>query len=455
MAMEMSDRIAELEMAEGQLPYHMEAEQSVLGSILVDPTCLAAVMEELRAESFYRAEHRLLYEIMVRLFTSAQPIDHITVLDNAISEHVFQSEADARVYLVQLINIVPSTKNISAYARIVREKYTIRTLMEAAHDILENARSGSYDASTLMDAAEQQIYDIRQGRSSSSLRSAGQVIIDIYDRLQRLSGENREQYSGVPTGFSGLDRIMTGLNKSDLILLAARPGMGKTSFALNIATNVALKSNKTVAVFSLEMSCEQLVERILSSDARIQGNKMRVGELSNDDWVRLAVSAQQVAKAPIFIDDTAGVTVPEIKAKLRRMREIDLVIIDYLQLMSGTSRSDNRVTVVSEITRSLKILAKDLNIPVIVLSQLSRGPESRTDHRPLLSDLRESGSIEQDADFVMFLYRDAYYNKESEEQNVAECIVAKNRHGETGTVKLGWDGEHTKFSSLEMFRADA
>ena len=452
--MEINERLAELEMAEGQLPYHMEAEQSVLGSILVDPSCISAVVEELRAESFYRPEHRLLYEIMMHLFTTQRPIDHITVLDQAISEHVFQSEADARIYLVQLINIVPSTKNVGAYARIVREKYTVRRLMEAAHDILENARGGSYDANTLMDAAEQQIYDIRQGRSSSSLKPVGEILLDIYDRLQRLSGDNRDDFVGIPTGFSELDRVMTGLNRSDLIIVAARPAMGKTSFALNIATNVAIKSSKKVAVFSLEMSREQLVERVLSSDARIQGNKMRTGELSNDDWIRLAVSAQQIAKAPIYIDDSAGITVPEMKAKLRR-QQVDLVIIDYLQLMSGTSRSDNRVTVVSEITRSLKILAKDLNVPVMVLSQLSRGPDTRKDdHRPQLSDLRDSGSIEQDADSVIFLYRDAYYNETSEEQNVAECIVAKNRHGENARIKLGWDGEHTKFSSLEMLHVD-
>ncbi|MFV0399707.1 MAG: replicative DNA helicase [Oscillospiraceae bacterium] len=437
-----------------ELPYSLEAEQSVLGAVLVDSGCLALVLDQLRPESFYRQENGRIFEIMTNLFTTAQPVDHVTVLDHVVVERVFEQEADARIYLAQLIQIVPSTKNVEAYARIVREKHYVRSLISAARDIIDNSRDPGNDAQMLMDAAEQRIFDIRQGRESSSLQRIDSIILGIYDRLQRLSGDERERYVGLPTGFAGLDKLLTGLNRSDLILVAARPGMGKTSFALNIATSVAVKTGKKVAVFSLEMSREQLVERILSSDALVQGNKMRTGELSTQDWVKLAASAQQVAQAPIYVDDSAGITVPEMKARLRRMKDLGLVIIDYLQLMSGTGRSDNRVQVVSEITRSLKIMAKDLDVPVIVLSQLSRGPESRTDHRPMLSDLRESGSIEQDADSVMFLYRDAYYNRESEEQNVAECIVAKNRHGETGTVQMAWDGEHTKFSSLELYRND-
>lgn len=433
-----------------QLPYNLEAEQSVLGAVLVDSSVLPDVLDRLRPESFYRRENAKIFEIMVVLFTTGAPIDHITVLEQVIGEQVFPNEADARVYLAQLIEIVPSTRNVEAYATIVQEKHYVRSLIGAARDIIDHSSDPSNDAQMLMDTAEQRIYDIRQGRDHSSLKRIDGVILDIYDRLQRLSGEDRENYLGIPTGFAGLDRILTGLNRTDLILVAARPGMGKTSFALNMATHVAAKENRTVAIFSLEMSREQLVERVLSSDARVQGNKMRTGEMDNQDWVRLAQSAQQISQAPIYIDDSAGITVPEMKARLRRLRDLDLVIIDYLQLMSGTTRSDNRVAVVSEITRSLKIMAKDLHVPVVVLSQLSRGPESRTDHRPLLSDLRDSGSIEQDADSVMFLYRDAYYNRESEEQNVAECIVAKNRHGETGTIKLAWDGEHTKFSSLEL-----
>lgn len=436
-----------------ELPYSLEAEQSVLGAVLVESSCLSALLEDVRPEHFYRRENAGIFEIMVRLFATGQPIDLITVLEHTLRDSVFDSESDAKVYLAQMVQIVPSTANIQAYARIVREKYYVRSLMLAAQDIVEQAREGGTDAQALLDAAEQRIFEIRQGQQHSKLQRIDGILLEIYDKLQRLSGEDREQYMGIPSGFSGLDRVTTGLNKSDLILIAGRPAMGKTSFALNIATNVAMKTGRKVAVFSLEMSREQLVERILATDASVQGTRMRTGELSSDDWVRLATSAKEIAKAPIYIDDTAGVTVPEIKARLRSVRDLGIVIIDYLQLMSGQGRGENRVQVVSEITRSLKVMAKDLNVPVIVLSQLSRGPDQRAaDHRPLLSDLRESGSIEQDADLVFFLYRDAYYNPEGGEANVAECIVAKNRHGETGTIKLAWDGEHTKFSSLEIFR---
>lgn len=435
------------------LPYNLEAEQSVLGAILVDSSCMSEVLDEISGPvCFYRRENARIFEIMLGFFTSSAPIDHITVLEQVVREKVFEQDSEARVYLAQLIQIVPSTKNVQSYARILKEKYYIRSLISAARDIIENSKDPGYDTQTLLDSAEQRIYDIRQGRDNSNLQRIDTIILSIYDRLQRLSGDEREKYLGISTGFAGLDRILTGLNRSDLILIAARPGMGKTSFALNLATNVAIKAKRKVAIFSLEMSREQLVERILSSDAAIQGSSMRTGDLKGDDWVNLARSAQELAQSPIYIDDTAGITVPEIKARLRRTKDLGLVIIDYLQLMSGTTRSENRVQVISEITRSLKIMAKDLDVPVVLLSQLSRGPEARTDHRPMLSDLRESGSIEQDADSVMFLYRDAYYDRESEEQNVAECIVAKNRHGETGTIKMAWDGEHTKFSSLEIYR---
>lgn len=446
----MNDRPTDL--LDQALPYSLEAEQSVLGAVLVDASCLSVVLDNLRPSNFYREEHQKIFEIMLHLFTTAQPVDFVTVLEQVCRENVFPSEADAKVYLTQLVEIVPSTRNVEAYANIVREKSYLRSLISAAHEIIENSRDSGESAQTILDSAEQRIFEIRADRHSSKLLPIGDVLLDIYDRLQKLSGEDREQYLGIPTGFGMLDRMITGLNKSDLILLAARPAMGKTSFALNIATNVAMKAKKTVAIFSLEMSREQLVERILASDALVQGTRMRTGELSPEEWVRLAISSKELAKAPILIDDTASLTVPEMKARLRRVKDLGLVIIDYLQLMNGGGRNENRVQVVSEITRSLKVMAKELNVPVIVLSQLSRQTESRADHRPILSDLRESGSIEQDADLVLFLYREAYYNRDSGEQNIAECIVAKNRHGETGTVKLGWDGEHTKFSGLEMYR---
>jgi replicative DNA helicase len=434
------------------MPFSLEAEQSVLGAVLSDPSCLSLVLDSLRPSNFYREDHQKLFEIMLRQFTTGRPVDFVTVLEQALREGIFPDDAGAKVYLSQLVQLVPSTKNVGTYAGIVREKSYLRALIAAAGEIIENSRNSGEDASSILDAAEQRIYDIRADRHSSRLIPIGTILIDIYDRLQRLSGDDRDQYLGIPSGFALLDRIMTGLNKSDLILLAARPGMGKTSFALNIAANVAKKSEKQVCIFSLEMSREQLVERIISSDALVSGPKMRVGDLSAQEWVRLATTSKDLAKIPILVDDTASITVPEMKARLRRVRDVGLIIIDYLQLMGGGGRSENRVQVISEITRSLKVMAKELNVPVVVLSQLSRQTEMRSDHRPMLSDLRESGSIEQDADIVLFLYREAYYDRDASDQNVAECIIAKNRHGETGSVKLGWDGEFTRFTSLELHR---
>lgn len=435
-----------------QLPYSLEAEQSVLGAILIDPACITRVMEYIKPESFYRPQHQELFSALTRMFVSSQTIDFITVLEMAKREGIFDTDEDAKIYLTQLAQIVPSTANVESYAKIVQEKSYIRSLILASQKVIDLSRDGSTDARTLLDMAEQSIFDIRQGRDASGLTRIDEIILQTYDRLQKLSGEDKEKYMGLPTGFAALDSIITGLNRTDLILVAARPGMGKTAFGLNIAANVATKTGKQVAVFSLEMGKEQLVTRLLSSEALIQSGSLRTGNLKPDDWVKLAMSAQVLSQAPIYIDDTPGITVAEMKAKLRRFRDLGLVVIDYLQLMSTGKRSENRVQEVSEITRSLKIMAKELNVPVITLSQLSRGPESRTDHRPMLSDLRESGSIEQDADIVMFLYREAYYNRECEEQNTAECIVAKNRHGETDSVKMGWDGQFTRFKSLEYFR---
>lgn len=308
------------------------------------------------------------------------------------------------------------------------------------------------DARGLMEFAEQKLYEIRQGKDATGLVKVDRAIFELYDKLQRISGDDKNQYVGIPSGFSALDSLTTGLNRTDLILLAARPAMGKSTFVMNIATNVA-KQGHAVAVFSLEMSREQLISRMLSADALIQGSQLRTGNLSVDEWTKVAVSAQNIARMPMYIDDSAGITVAEMKAKLRRVPNLGLVVIDYLQLMSSGRRIDNRVQEVSEITRNLKVMAKELDVPIITLSQLSRSPDKRTgDHRPVLSDLRESGSIEQDADLVMFLYRDEYYNDDSEDKGVAEVIVAKNRHGATDTVKLAFDGQHTRFLSRELFR---
>ena len=433
------------------MPFSLEAEQSVLGAVLVDPSCLTTVMEFVKTECFYDKRHQGIFGVMLRFFSSGEPIDFVTVLDGVLSDEVFSSEQDAKVYLARLVEVVPTVSNVEAYARIIQEKHYVRSLIGTAQNIIENARDPQNEAKNLLDSAEQQIFEIRQGRESRGLQRIDEIIIETYDRLQKLSSSDREQYLGISTGFTMLDQITTGLNKTDLIFIAARPGMGKTAFALNIATNVA-KKGKKVAIFNLEMSKDQLVSRILSGEARIPGNALRTGNLSGDDWNRLAEAAGYLSQAQIYIDDATGISPGEMKARLRRMKDLDLVVIDYLQLMTSGKNIENRVTEVSEMTRSLKVMAKELQIPVVVLSQLSRGPESRNEHRPMLSDLRESGSIEQDADGVWFLYRDAYYNKESNEQNIAECIVAKNRHGETDTVKLAWDGAYTRFGNLEMYR---
>ena len=436
------------------LPHSVEAEQSVLGAILLDPGCISTALEYIKSDSFYLKQHQQLFSLMISMFSTAKSIDYVTVLNEAVAAQIFDSEQSAKVYLAQLMELVPSTANVESYCRIVQERHYLRSLMQVAHEIIDSVNESQGDAKNLLDLAEQRIFDIRQGRDATGLTKINDVIIQAYDQLQKLSSEDRNQYLGLKTGFSALDRITTGLNKSDLILIAARPAMGKTAFVLNIASNVAKLSGKQVAIFSLEMSKEQLVSRMLSSEARISGHNLRMGTLSTEEWVRLASAAEILSQTEIYLDDIPSATVADMKAKLRRLPNLGLVVIDYLQLMTTGRRNDNRVQEVAEITRNLKIMAKELNVPVITLSQLSRSPDSRTDHRPMLSDLRESGSIEQDADIVMFLYRDAYYNDDSEEQNIAECIVAKNRHGETDMVRLHWDGAHTLFTSLESYRDD-
>lgn len=438
------------EFSQRDLPYSLEAEQTVLGALLLEPETLSIVMEHLKPESFYNEKHRDLFGIIIRMFSSGTNADIITVLNEAVKQGIFESSSQGKSYLSTIMQGVPTVSNIESYCKIVEEKFYIRSLILAAREIIDIASSGQDDAKTILDSAEQKIYDIRQGREVEGLTKIDEVIVQAYDRLQKITGPDKEKYLGAKSGFAELDTVITGLNKSDLLIIAARPGMGKTSFAMNIATNVARRSGKQVAVFSLEMSKEQLAVRMLSSESLVSSQSLKTGKISGEEWVRLAAGADVLSRLPIYLDDTPGITVPQMKAKLRRMSNLGLVVIDYLQLMSSARRIDNRVLEISEITRHLKLMAKELNVPVITLSQLSRGPESRTDHRPLLSDLRESGSIEQDADIIMFLYRDAYYNKESEQQNISECIIAKNRHGSTGTVYLVWDGQFTRFSSAEV-----
>ncbi len=436
------------------LPYSLEAEQAVLGAILMDANCIHQVGDVLRPEHFYLPEHQAIYAIMQGKMMESKTIDFVTVLEALKSESYFSGE-EGKTYLLKLAQIVPSISNIGNYARIVREKYDVRSLIHVSREIMSDAMDPGTDASLLIDSAEQKIYDIRQDRHQGGLVPIQEVIASNYEMYSKLNSAERDQYIGIPSGISTLDEITTGLNRSDLIIVGARPGMGKTSFALNVARNVAVQQNRKVAVFNLEMSREQMVNRFLSAEARVSSKKLRTGNLTPDEWSRMAYASGVLCKAPIYLDETASITVPEMKARLRRLKDVGFVIIDYLQLMHSAKKTDNRVQEVSEITRSLKIMAKELNIPVMVCAQLARTTEKQANHRPALADLRESGSIEQDADQVLFLYRDEYYKNEKEdpsavEVGTSEVIVAKNRHGELGTVKLAFQGEFTQFTSLEL-----
>ena len=439
-------------------PYSLEAEQAVLGSILMDPDCFDRVSGILRgADCFYIPQHKEIYNIIAERKMLNQKVDALIVAE-ALKTSGSYDDAGARNYLAQLAASVPSVANVESYAKIVNEKYYLRTLMGAASEMLKSAAEEELPADTIMDAAEQKIYDIRQGaHTSGPVKLADIITNDVYDNLQKLTDpELAAEYKGIPTGFSLLDKYMTGLNRSDLILIGARPAMGKTSFALNLARNVAVQAKKKVVFFSLEMGKEQLAQRMLSTEARVEGRKLRTGELTDDDWQRIAEATVTLSGAELYFDDTANITVPEMKSRVRKMRDVDCVIIDYLQLMTGTKRTESRVQEVSEITRSLKLMAKDLRIPVITCSQLSRSTEGRgKSHKPQLSDLRESGSIEQDADIVLMLYRESYYDSEKDETVVvdndkAQVIIAKNRHGGTGEVGLHWIGMYTRFSPPEL-----
>ncbi len=448
------EQVSNLELYD-KMPYNPEAEQSVLGAILIDAHSITRVMEYIRPECFHSTENRELYSLLVAMFTAGDTIDIVTVLNEANNQHIFDSPEQAKIYLTRLVDIVPSASNIESYAKIVREKYYLRYLIDIAQEIIDESSDGQGDATSLLDVAEQRIFEIRQGRDVRGLTPIGEIMIDVYDGLQQLSSSDKDSSLGLPLGFSDLDALLNGVNQSDLVILAARPSVGKTSFAVNIATNVAKKINKTVAIFSLEMSKEQVVSRMLSNEASIDVSRLRTGELSGDDWISLSGAASTLSKCKIKVDDTASITVPEIKAKLRREKDLGLVIIDYLGLMSSGKRIDNRVNEVSEISRGLKVLAKDLNIPVIALSQMSRSSEQRSESRqPRLSDLRDSGAIEQDADMVMFLYRDIDPDSESEDLNIVKCSVAKNRHGAVGVIDLKFDGRYTRFTTLEKTRYD-
>lgn len=434
-----------------QLPHSVEAEQAVLGSMLIDPRCVPDVIEQLRPEDFYIRQNREIYETIYSMFNFSLTIDPVTVLEHMKQNGVYD-ENTSRGYLLQLMDTTPTAANVVEYIGILKDKTLLRRVAEAAGDLTALIQQGTETGQDILEAAEQRIYAIRQGRAARGLIPISNVLIDVYDRLTELAA-SESAIPGLSTGLTDLDRAISGLNKSDLILLAARPGMGKTSMALNILLEAGKKSGKNVAFFSLEMSREQLALRLISSECFVDNKKLVTGKLTEEDWEKVAVAADSLNRSRIFIDDDSSVSVADISAKCRRMDNLGLVIIDYLQLMQSaggrTYSGENRQQVVSDISRALKIMAKELDVPVLCLSQLSRANESRSDKRPMLSDLRESGAIEQDADIVMFLYREGYYDKDTPNPNLAECIIAKNRHGETRTVELQWLPEFTTFGNME------
>ena len=434
-----------------QMPHSVEAEQSVLGSILIDARCIPEVIELLKPEDFYLQQNREIYETIYSMFNFSQTVDPVTVLDHMKQNGVYD-ENTSRGYILQLMEITPTAANVKEYAEIVKDKSLLRRIAETAGEVTAMVQEGTGTAQEVLEAAEQRIYAIRQGRAAQGLEHISTVILGVYERLNELAASD-SAVPGLSTGLADLDTAIAGLNKSDLLLVAARPGMGKTSFALNVLLHAGKFSGKSVVFFSLEMSREQLAMRLISNESFVELKKLITGKLNEDDWSRIAAASAALNQTQILIDDNPMLSVADMNAKCRRVDNLGLVVIDYLQLMTsagGTVRNgDNRQQIVSDISRSLKIMAKELNVPVICLSQLSRGPESRSDKRPMLSDLRESGAIEQDADIVMFLYREDYYNYDSETHNLAECIIAKNRHGETRTVELQWLPEYTTFSSVE------
>ena len=436
----------------GKIPPHdIEAEQAVLGSMLADSEAVNAAVEVLKEEAFYRDDNRVIYQAIINLYNKSEPIDILTLKDELESMNKFE-QVGGYEYLASLPDKVPTTANVQKYIKIVEEKSILRNLIRTANEIIELGYNPTEDVEDIMDGAEKKIFDIMQSKNQKGYSPIKDVLVESFTKLEELY--NRKQHiTGVPTGFSELDYKTAGLHGSELILVAARPAMGKTAFALNIATNAALRGNAPVAIFSLEMSKDQLVNRILCSEAMVDSNKVRTGKLEEDDWIKLAGAIGPLSESEIYIDDTPGISVMEIRTKCRKLKKekkIGLVVMDYLQLVQGSNkRIGSREQEISEISRSLKILAKEINVPVIALSQLSRAVEQRPDHRPMLSDLRESGAIEQDADIVMFLYRDDYYNKESEKKDIAEVIIAKQRGGSTGTVELLWMGNYTKFVNLE------
>ena len=450
----------ELWKGEGELvrkmPASLSAERALLGSILIDPASITEVLTVVRADDFYVAEHKEIFLAMRELFDASREIDLVTLIDTLVHKGVYE-KAGGEEYVRALLEATPSAMNILDYAHIVKEESTRRRIITLCAEVSDITYGEQEAVGAVLDYAQGQFTDIAAGRDTKQFREIKDVLRSFLENLHQLA-ESNGAMQGTPTGFTGLDRVLVGMGEADLILVGARPGMGKTSFTMNIATNVAKSTKKAVCVFSLEMSAEQLVSRMISSEAMVNSYNLRSGQLSPDDWKKIADASMDLANTRILIDDTSGMTVTAMKSKLRQVKDLGLIVIDYLQLMESERHSDNRALEVGEISRGLKLMAKDLRVPIICCAQLSRGPESRTDKRPQLSDLRDSGSIEQDADVVMFLYREEYYKNDRDpnqtEGNTAEVIVQKNRHGSTGNVKMGWIGSYTKFLTLDTEREE-
>jgi replicative DNA helicase len=435
-------------------PNDIEAEQAVIGSMLTDKEAVSSAIETLKPEDFYREDNRIIYEAILSLYGRSEPIDIITLKSELSSMGKFEAVGGLE-YIAELPDKVPTTANVEQYIKIVEEKSVLRNLIKTANEIITLGYDQTQEVDGIIDSAEKKIFEVMQRKNQKGYTPIKDILVETFTELEQLYNQ-KQRITGVPTGFTDLDFRTSGLHNSDLILVAARPAMGKSAFALNIATNAAVRAKVPVAIFSLEMSKEQMTSRILCSEAMVDSNKVRTGKIDDDEWGKLAAASGELSEANIYIDDTPGISIMEIRAKCRKMKlekNIGLVVIDYLQLVQGSGkRGSSREQEIAEISRSLKILAKEINVPVIALSQLSRAPEQRPDHRPMLSDLRESGSIEQDADIVMFLYRDDYYNEESEKKNIAEVILAKHRAGSTGTVELLWLGNYTKFANIDKYR---
>lgn len=435
-------------------PQDIEAEQAILGSMLTDKDAVISAIEIIKPDDFYREDNKAIYTAILNLYSKGEPIDIITVKAELVEEGKFE-QVGGLEYLAILPDKVPTTANVDKYIKIVEEKSILRNLIKTSNELIELGYSQTEEIDAIIDQAEKKVFNIMKNRNQKGYTPIKDVLVESFAQIEKLYNQ-KGAVTGIPTGFIELDYKLSGLNKSDLILIAARPAMGKSALAINIASYAAIHSNVPVVIFNLEMSKEQVGNRILCSEAMVDSNKVRTGKIEESDWVKLASAIGPLSEAPIYIDDTPGISIMEIRAKCRKLKlekNIGLIVIDYLQLIQGTGKKGaSREQEISEISRSLKILAKELDVPVIALSQLSRAAEQRNDHRPMLSDLRESGAIEQDADIVMFIYRDDYYNPETEKKNIAEIILAKHRAGSTGTVELLWLGNYTKFANLDKTR---